>query len=185
MKPVPDNHPLQRLFKGLVENAFYAELGMCEPDLAEYIADLLVKFAHVDVLYALRNAEGQRLDQIADMLTTLTCGNDGVRGEEELLVHRHVGDFTLFWSGLYPEHLAPRRPGWTHKNRLRDYVAQGKRSYAIASRLADSATSPPSSSLLERLSDNFDSCRQGLELVRRGWSRTGGPDYNQATKLLF
>jgi hypothetical protein len=159
-------------------------LGLCEPDLAEYIADLLVKFAHVDVLYALRNSEGQRLDQIADMLTTLTCGTDGVRGEEELLVHRHVGDFTLFWSGLYPEHLYPPRRGWARKDRLLDYVAQGKRSYAIASRLADSTTSPPSS-LLGRLSAQFDSCRQGLELVRRGWTRTGRPGCDQATKLLF
>lgn len=184
MRPVSENHPLHRLFKGLVENAFFAELGLCDPDLADYIAELLVKFAHVDVLYALRGADGKRLDQIADMLTVLTCGTDGVRGEDELLVHCHIGDFALFWSGLYPEHLQRRRRGLAFRDRLVDYVAQGKRSYAIASRLADDTTRPPSS-LLGRLSREFESCRQGLGLVRRGWSRSDPGGCGRATELLY
>jgi len=184
MQPVSPSHPLHRLFKGLVENAFFAELGLCDPDLADYIADLLVKFAHVDMLYALRGADGRRLDRIADMLTTLSCGTDGVRGEDALLVHRHIGDYTLFWSGLYPEHLQRRRRGLAYRDRLVDYVIQGKQSYAIASRLADDTTSPPSS-LLGRLAAEFDSCRQGLELVRRGWSRADPDGSGQVTDLLY
>lgn len=184
MQPIAQNHPLHKLFKGLVENAFYAKLGLCDPDLADYIAELLVKFTHVDRLYVLRGADGKRLDQIADMLTTLTCGTDGVPGEQELLVHRHIGDFALFWSGLYPERLQRRRRGLPLGDWLVDYVAQGKRSYAIASRLADDTTSPPSS-LLERLSAEFESCRQGLGLVRRAWSRADPASYRRGRGLLY
>ena len=57
MKPIAEGHALRRFFRGLIDNTFCAEIGICDPDLTEYIADLLVKFVHVDALYALRRAD--------------------------------------------------------------------------------------------------------------------------------
>ncbi|MHC4063660.1 MAG: hypothetical protein ACYSUI_04060 [Planctomycetota bacterium] len=183
MRSISEDHPLRRLFRGLVEHAFCTQVGMCAPALTDYLTELLVNFAHVDALYALRRAGGKRLDQIADMVALLNCGTDGVRGEDELLVHRHVGDFTLFWSGVYPEHLHHSR-GIAFKDRLIDYVQQGKRSYAIASRLTDENTSPPAS-LFGRLSSEFEFCCHGLALVRRGWERADPEACSQVRTLLY
>ncbi len=183
MKPIREDHPLRRLFKGLVENAFYVEVGLCDPNLTDYLADLLVDFAHVDALCALRGAKNMRLEQIADMLASLAAPTDGVRQEDALHVHRHVGDFALFWSGVYPEHLRHSR-GLAFKDRLIDYVRQGKQSYAIVSGLTDEDTSPPSS-LFCRLSSEFEFCCHGLGLVRRGWERADPESCTRVTRLLY
>ena len=54
---------------------------------------------------------------------------------------------------------------------LLDYVAQGKKSYAIVSELAGEEDEPPAS-LFRNLSDDFEYCLYGLGLVREGWRRT-------------
>jgi hypothetical protein len=169
MKPVREDHPLKRFFRGLIENVFEADLGMCSPALVEYLADLLTEFIHVDRLRAIRDAEGRPLDQIAEMLALLARSEHdecpAVRRKE--VIYRHIGDYTLFWSGLYPESLRSRRAARS-KDRLLDYVQQGKRSYAIASELSREDAAPPPS-LLRQLSEDFESCAHGLELVRREW----------------
>ena len=47
-------------------------------------------------------------------------------------VHRHIGDVTLFWTGVYPESL-PQLQAVEKKDFFVDYCAQGKRAYYIAS----------------------------------------------------
>ena len=51
-------------------------------------------------------------------------------------MHRHIGDFTLFWTGVYPEVLKKTRTPLC-KDHFIDYCEQGKRSYYIASTFAD------------------------------------------------
>lgn len=163
---VGPNHPLRRLFAGLVEHAFQTQVGLCDPNLTDYMADLLVSFTHVDRLNAIREARGKRWEQIAFMLM-LQCEDRPASGaERDREVYRHIGDYTLFWAGIYPEQLkrASRRP----EDVLLDYVTQGKRSYAIVSDLVDDDDRPPPA-LFRRLSDDFEFCIHGLGLVRRGW----------------
>ncbi|MCP4248841.1 MAG: hypothetical protein GY778_17490 [bacterium] len=181
--PKRADHPLYQLFRGLVEHVFCSEVGMCDPKLTDYLATLLGDFVHVDRVYALRGAGGKRMEQIADMLALLECGTDGVRGEGELLVHRHIGDFALFWSGVYPERLRVSR-GIAFKDRLIDYVRQGKQSYAIASRLAQEDAFPPSD-LLGRLSREFEFCCHGLGLVRREWEQHDPASAEHHRGLLY
>ena len=50
-------------------------------------------------------------------------------------VHRHIGDFTLFWTGLYPEMLKRLRSAFLRDSFI-DYCEQGKRLY-IASTFED------------------------------------------------
>ena len=178
-----DDHPLYQLFRGLVEHVFCSEVGMCDPQLTDYLAALLGDFVHMDRVYALRGAGAKRMEQIADMLTSLNCGTDGVRGEEELLVHRHIGDFALFWSGVYPERLRISR-GIAFKDRLIDYVQQGKQSYAIASQLAHEDAFPPPD-LLGRLSREFEFCCHGLGLVRREWEQDAPTSAGRHRGLLY
>ena len=173
MFPTPQDHPLRKLFAGLVEAAFYTEMGLCDPRLVDYLADLLVAFIHTDRLNLLCDTEGKRLDQIELMLAaSLDEGESASQFPREFSIHRHIGDYALFWSGLYPERLRlARRPSWN--DGVCDYVAQGKRSYAIASDLGGDDSDPPSA-LLRRLSDGFESCVHGLGLVRKGWEHEPG-----------
>jgi hypothetical protein len=83
-------------------------------------------------------------------------------------VHRHIGDFTLFWTGVYPEVAdGMRRSG---KDALIDYHEQGKRAYWIASTIPveREAASPD---VFKRLSENFELCVYGLGEVRRQWEQ--------------
>lgn len=168
MKPIPEEHPLHRLFKGLVESTFCTEMGVCDPYLTDYIADLLVGFVHVDAMYVLQGAQGRPLEQIANLLEAALDCEQEANVSQGLRLHRHIGDFALFWSGLYPEFLHRQR-GLAGKDQLLDYVTRGKRAYAVASDLASEDTQPPSS-LLRRLSCEFEVCCHGLGLVRRGWA---------------
>ena len=81
--------------------------------------------------------------------------------------HRHVGDFTLFWTGVYPEAL-PKLQASGSPDHLIDFQPQGKRSYYLASTLEDGDEAP----VLRRLSDEFELCAFGLSRVRREWEKT-------------
>jgi len=166
MESIHSKHPLRRLFTGLVEHAFCTEVGMCDPVLTEYVSDLLVSFTHIDRLHAIRYASGKRLEQVAAMLAVASEEQPATSVERDRVMYRHIGDYTLFWAGVYPEQLklVTRDPS----DVLLDYVSQGKRSYAIVSQLAGENDVPPSS-LFRHLSEDFEFCLYGLGLVRRGW----------------
>ena len=85
-------------------------------------------------------------------------------------------DFSLFWTGLYPEALRPRRGSGI--DRVQVYMLQGKRGYGIAGELSHEDDAPPAH-LLHELSDQFEFCVRGLHLVRLGWEQlTRGPRDN-------
>ncbi len=185
MQPIRESHPLKRFFHGLVENVFAAELGICNPEIVEYLAELLTEFIHVDRLHAVRDAEGRPLSQVADMLALAVAAEsaDLSAAERRGLVYRHIGDYTLFWSGVYPEALQARAVAHA-RDRLLNYVRQGKRSYAIASELIHD-DSVPAPTLLRQLSDHFESCAHGLELVRREWEHDPSENSGAYAALLY
>lgn len=166
MESINRNHPLRQLFAGLVENAFCTEIGICDPELTTYLADLLVDFTPMDRLIELEQAGGKRLEQMAAMLIVRSGDHPATDQERDRTVYRHIGDFTLFWAGVYPEQL--KRISHRPSDVLMDYVSQGKRSYAIVSELA-SERSAPTSALFRHLSDDFEDCLYGLGQVRRCW----------------
>ncbi len=148
---------------------------MCDPALTGYVADMLVNFTHIDQLYAIRNAQGKRLEQIAAMLAIACDPRPTNTRDRDRIVYRNIGDYTLFWAGVYPEQI--KRAHRNQSDVLLDYVSQGKRSYAIVSQLAGEDDLPPAS-LFRHLSEDFEFCLYGLALVRRGWERPDayGPD---------
>lgn len=162
----PKDHPLRRWFCGLVEQAFCCEIGVCDPPLTEYLADLLGAFVHVDQIYRLRSVSGEHIRELSRMEAEAYLGPQSDGTERTRLVNRYIGDFTLFWTGVYPESLQARSgPG-----RFEAYLAQGKKSYGIASELSPD-TGVPSAAVLARLSCEFECCVHGLRLVRSGWQQ--------------
>src|SRR5215211_1387056 len=58
----------RRFFTGLTEYAFEARLGVADPPLVDYLAELLVRFVRSDAIYPLRSVRGQRLVAVVDLL---------------------------------------------------------------------------------------------------------------------
>lgn len=170
MEPIRPDHPLRTYFAGLVENVFCTEVGVADPCLTCYLAELLVSFTHVDRLQAVRNADEQRLERIAATLLALSDDLPRDDVDRDRRLYRQIGDYSLFWAGVYPEQL--RRAGRRRSDVLLDYVSQGKRSYAIVSEIeSGDDTFPPQ--LYRHLSDDFEFCLHGLGLVRRGLESQG------------
>lgn len=160
-RDVPESHPLHRLFRGLTEHAFLAELGIGDPKLVGYVAGLLARFVPAENVFRLRDDQGRRLSEVTAMLAQAESAVDPERRGE---CHRHVGDFTLFWTGVYPESLSALQ-STISADHLIDYQERGKRSYYLASTYSDEEVAP----VLRRLSDQFELCAFGLSRVRKEW----------------
>ncbi len=174
---IPESHPLHRLFRGLTETTFMAELGIGDPTLVGYVAELLASFVPSESVWRIRDQHGQPLAQVTRMVAEAEAAGDEKRRSE---CHRHVGDYTLFWTGVYPEALA-RLQGATSPDCLISYQQQGKRSYYLASTLTAAGDHRP---VLRRLSDQFELCAFGLSRVRREWEKieTDGTSSPGATR---
>lgn len=168
---IPEHHPLHRLFSGTIQHVFYSDIGMCDPQIAEYLADLLSQFIHYDQLYPFHDAEGRRIENLAEMISDAELEGVLSAQERRRTIHRHIGDFSLFWTGVFPEGLR-RMPPVGLGDPMNDYLAQGKRSYAIASDLTPPDECPPAR-MLQRLSENFEHCVFGLHLCRKEWEELG------------
>ncbi|MCH8924028.1 MAG: hypothetical protein IIA67_12870, partial [Planctomycetes bacterium] len=101
MSSEPRENALHRFFAGLSEQTFEVRLGVVDPPLVDYISQLLTRFVHTNMIYRIRDLAGRRLLEIAEMLAEAEARVGVARRE----AHRHVGDFILFWSGVYPEAL--------------------------------------------------------------------------------
>jgi len=180
MLPVPQTHPLRVWFSGLVESVFNVEIGMADPVLVGYLADLLTEFLHTERINLLQDGSGRKIEDVAEMVTAAEMSLSDTPIRRKLTVHRHIGDFTLFWTGLYPEQLRNMRRR-NDRDALLSYFEQGKRSYAIASDLAQETDTPPAA-LLRMLSEEFEHCAYGLGLVRRAWQSPDGAGFYAVNK---
>lgn len=154
----------RRFFAGLTEYAFQARLGVADPPLVDYVAELLERFVSCQAVYGVRSVRGEQLTQVADMLAEA----DQRIGPARRRVHRHIGDFTLFWMGVYPE-MAERLKQLGEKDALLDYRDQGRRAYFVASRIPTENQKAPGE-LLERMAEQFELIEYGLSEVRRLWN---------------
>jgi hypothetical protein len=161
------DHPLRRLFSGVTEQTFLLTLGVADPPLTDYLSELLARFIHFDAIYRLRNAQGKRLEEVAEMMIEAEALPPEGRTARE--VHRHIGDFTLFWTGLYPEMLRKLRSALKRDSFI-DYCEQGKRSYYIASTFDDDPYRQEAP-VLRRLSREYELWAFGLSQVRRELDR--------------
>jgi chlorite dismutase len=166
-QPIPAGHPLRRLFTALTEQTFIDSLGVGDPKLTDYLADLLTRFVHVDSIWKLRSARGKQLTEVAEMMAEAELEGRSVGSTRE--IHRHIGDFTLFWTGAYPEALHQLRASLT-KDHLIDFPEQGKRSYWIASQYDDEPYREEAA-VLRRLSEHFELFAYGLGQIRREWQK--------------
>src|SRR4029077_15909714 len=108
---VPPRHPLRQLFGALTEKSFVEHLGWPDPNVTGYLSNLLVEFTHTHRMYKIRNQQDQPVDAVADLLFESEVLLEAQSMERERDVHQHIGDFTLFMAGLFPENLRRLKTG--------------------------------------------------------------------------
>ena len=161
----PAGHPLRRMFAGLTEHAFVTKLGVADPTLVDYLSNMLARFVHADDVYRLRGGDGRPVRELLGMVVEAEGLPDGGRTRREYF--RHIGDFTLFWTGVYPEAVTrARRHG--DPDGVVNFTTQGKRAYRIAGEF-DDARFADEAPVLRRLAEEFELCAVGLREVRHGW----------------
>ena len=165
--PIAQEHPLRQMFDELIRRHFFGDARVYDSDIVLYVSGVVTEFAHVDTLHRLRNARGERLTGVAEMLIESNVLLDAPSFDREREVRKHVGDFTLFYTGLFPEAVAKLptlRP--LSADKFVDYMKAGKESYNVvaAFNLCEYADQAP---LFRRMSEQFESCVFGLNLVKR------------------
>lgn len=166
---VPRLGALQRFFSGLSEYVFEGRLGVVDPPLVDYVSHLLYRFTSMDTIRRVRAMNGRPVHEVVDMVAEAEQRLGTARRD----VHRHIGDVTLFWSGLFPESIANQNAKQS-KDWLVDCREQGKRSYFIASVMTVEDETEPRKDVLERLSRQFDLISFGLGELKREWEHHEG-----------
>jgi hypothetical protein len=162
MSESPVAPSLKRFFDRLVRRSL-EDLRMGGDPAADYLAGLLARFARTDQLYALRGAAGRPLESVVEMLLEVQRSWEFDQPHfnpfRERDVRQHIGDYTLFMTGIFPERVA-REAGTTF------YIAQGKRAYQFVSEHAR-ASSAGATAPYRRLADRFESYVGALDYARR------------------
>jgi hypothetical protein len=107
---ISETHPLQKLFVELVGRHYAEEIGIRDPQIVGYVAHLLSEFCDAEQLMKIRNAAGKPLNDVGEMLIE----SDPVYGpapsfDRERQVRKHIGDYTLFYAGMFPESICQSR----------------------------------------------------------------------------
>lgn len=170
---------LRRFFAGMSEYIFHSKMGVADIEMVDYLSDLLVRFTKTDAMHRIRQLNGRPATEVFSMMVEAQQRI----GQAKRDIHRHIGDFTLFWTGMYPESLRESGTGGVH-DRFVSYCHQGKRAYEIASEIESDRQEAPCS-LLRRLSHQFEMCAYGLTEIRREWERGGGDDSDQKPYILI
>ena len=145
---------LRRFFDRAVRSSF-RDLALHDEPVATYLGDLLTRFARTEQLFPY-GVTAPRLETVVDLLLEAQAAWDAAAAhfgpEREIDVRRHIGDYTLFMTGLFRERVERfASTGW--------YVSQGKKAYRFVSE-HDRASARPAvrqgGPLYARLAERFE-----------------------------
>lgn len=178
------DHPLRKLFRTAIRKSFPFN-PVLSREAAFYLEEeILCEFLHIDNLFKIRDSSGRRLEDIADMLAEGDIRLKAKNFDREFLVHKHIGDYTLFMLGLFPEYLKKRKgkefvlgsliiPGG---DLSKLYLIQGQRSYQIAASFGEG--------IFKELSENFEYYRNTLEFVRLYLETSKDEGFRRAKRII-
>jgi hypothetical protein len=162
---ISESHLLQQFFQELVERN-YCEVGVRNSEVQAYVSNLLTEFCDADNLYKIRDEQGRPLHDVGTMLLAA----DPVYGpapsfDRERQVRKHIGDYALFFTGMWPESLNRIRLRRARVDGLIDFIRAGKESYFIVSKFEhfEYAKVAP---LFRRMSQDFEQLVYGLNQVK-------------------
>ena len=144
--------------------------------MVNYVAHLLAEFCDAEQLLRVRDASGKPLNDVGEMLIE----SDPVYGpapsfDRERQVRKHIGDYTLFYAGMFPESINHYRLRRQRVEGFVDWVRAGKESYYIVSKFEHFA----------QLSQKFEDCVYGLNLVKNELEVMQHPIARRTNELLM
>lgn len=160
-------HPIRSYFGEALHRSLHEELGLPPTeDVDAYIVEMLVRFLSWDGLYAVRDAAGLKVQTVAAMLAEgdMQMNADSFVRERE--VHRHIGDFLLFWSGMFPEFIRDLRRS-NSPDAILDIEGQARYSYHLVSTF-DHPPYAAEAPVFRKLSAEFEAYQAGLRRIRTG-----------------
>jgi hypothetical protein len=182
---IPESHSLQGLFTELVHHHFDRDIGLRDSEVQDYIANVLTEFCEVEHLFKLRNANERPLDDVGEMLLEA----DPIYGpapsfDRERQVRKHIGDYTLFLSGMFPESINHYRLRRQRLENFVDFIKAGKESYFIVSKF-DQFEYARLAPLFGKLAHEFESCVYGLNLVKGDLDEMQHPITRRANEIVM
>ena len=181
---IPEDHPLERLFLDLVGRHYAHEIGIRDEALVGYVAHLLSEFCDVEQLFKIHHS-GKALTDVGEMLLE----SNPVFGpapsfDRERQIRKHIGDYTLFFTGMFPESINHLRLRHNRLENFVDWMKAGKESYYIVSKF-DCFEYTKVAPLFERLSSHFEQCVYGLNCVKNELREMQHPIARRANELLM
>ena len=182
---IPESHPLQTLFVEMVGRHYAQEIGIRDPEIVAYVAHLLTEFCEVEQLLKIQNANGRSLTDVGEMLLE----SDPIYGpapsfDRERQVRKHIGDYTLFFTGMFPESINHLRLRKARLENFVDWMKAGKESYFVVSKFQDFEYTKVAP-LFARLSTHFEQCVYGLNLVKNELQEMQHPIVRRTNDLLM
>jgi hypothetical protein len=182
---IPETHPLQQLFIELVGRHYAEAIGIRDPQVVGYVAHLLAEFCEAEQLFKIRNVAGRPLNDVGEMLLE----SDPIYGpapsfDRERQVRKHIGDYTLFFAGMFPESINHYRLRRQRLESFVEWVRAGKESYYIVSKFEffEYAKVAP---LFAQLSQKFEECVYGLNMVKNELTEMQHPIVRGASELIM
>lgn len=162
--------PTDLVFYVLVRHALL-EVGIDDRGTADYVASLLVAFGKAGRAYRPSETAPDEYHYLVDMVARMADADQ----REAFLLRSHLGNYSLWLSGLFPDYLAAR----VHRRGapdIRYYERMGTTGYQLASRSPEARTLGLDL-LFREVADHFAGVRSALNLVsdRYLWPRSGNP----------
>ena len=182
---IPESHPLHQLFLELVEHHYDDSLGLHNSAIHGYVADMLTQFCETAQLHKLRDSSGRPLHDVGEMLLE----SDPVYGpapsfDRERQVRKHIGDYTLFFTGMFPESINHYRLRRQRLESFVDFIKAGKESYYIVSKF-DQFEYARLAPLFAKLAREFESCVYALNLVKGDLDEMQHPITRRAKEIVM
>src|ERR1700739_2710987 len=175
---------LRNFLGELVWRHFFKDVHLKKPQVPTYVAAVLTDFVRTESLHRIRNVQGKPLEDVGEMLVESNPLLEAASFDREREVRKHVGDYTLFMTGLFPENVAriqkTRRPPL---DAFVDFVQAGKESYAVVSSF-NQFEYKEEAPLFRRLSENFELCVVGLNLVKQDLAEFQRESYQRFKQAL-
>ena len=147
------------LFFYLITRHELSLMGLDDRETADYVAELLAEFSREERLLRPLDDSDFASEYLVDMLEKISRSEEANR----FALRAHIGNYTLFMTGLYPERIRHREE--RHGAPGVDYYEQvGRMNFDIASHLR-SAKDLELTSVLERLAASFHTIRVALNDV--------------------
>ena len=150
---------LYQFFHRQIQHGFGMH-GMNEPAAVDYVSELLTRFTHTRAMHIIQNADGESITSIAGLLAEWRRAqgwNDSpVNRPREALIVRHIGEYSLFMSGLFRERL-------TARGQLGYYLEQGRSAFW---RCAAFEPDPSRARVFRYLYGTFDRVSGALDHIR-------------------